>query len=361
VMQFTVSLCLIIGTIIVYKQILFAKNRPTGYTRDRLVTMPMTTELNGHYDALHEELLRTGAVTEMAASSYPMNQFNGGNSMDWRGKDPGFIIFFRNVNVTPEFGRTVGWKITEGRDFSRAYADSNSVILSEAAVKTIGIPHPVGEIVKYGGKNRTVIGVVHDMLTNSPYDNIQPAVFLGDGYLSVITVRMKAGHPFTTAMAAIEKVFKKYNPGSPFVYQYNDDEYAKKFSTEERVANLSAVFAGMAIFISCLGMFGLASFVAEQRTREIGVRKVLGATMFSLWKMLSTQFVRLVFISLCISIPLSYYGMNRWLQDYTYRESISWWIFAAAGISILLITLLTVSYQSIKAALMNPVNSLRSE
>jgi len=361
VMQFTVSLCLIIGTIIVYKQILFAKNRPTGYTRDRLVTMPMTTELNGHYDALHEELLRTGAVTDMAASSYPLSQFNGGNPMDWRGKDPGFIVFFRNVNVTPEFGRTVGWKITEGRDFSRAYADSNSIILSEAAVKTIGIPHPVGEIVKYGGKNRTVVGVVHDMLTNSPYDNIEPAIFLGDGFLSVITVRMKAGLPLPTSMAAIEKVFKKYNPGSPFIYQYNDEAYAKKFSSEERVANLSAVFAGMAIFISCLGMFGLASFVAEQRTKEIGVRKVLGATMFSLWKMLSTQFVRLVLISLCISIPLSYYGMSRWLQDYTYRDHIAWWIFAAAGFGILLITLITVSYQAIKAALMNPVNSLRSE
>jgi putative ABC transport system permease protein len=361
VMQFTVSLCLIIGTIIVYRQILFTKNRPTGYTRDRLVTMPLTADLNGHYDVLREELIRTGAVTEMAESSYPMSQFNGGNSMDWRGKDPGFIIFFRNVNVTPEFGRTVGWKITEGRDFSRAYADSNSIILSEAAAKTIRIAHPVGEIVKFFGKNRTVIGVVHDMLTNSPYDNIQPAIFLGDGYLSVITVRMKAGLPLPTAMKAIESVFKKYNPGSPFVYQYNDDEYAKKFSSEERVANLSAVFAGMAIFISCLGMFGLASFVAEQRTKEIGVRKVLGATLFSLWKMLSTQFVRLVLISLCISIPLSYYGMTRWLQDYTYRDSISWWIFGAAGIGILLITLLTVSYQSIKAALMNPVKSLRSE
>jgi ABC-type antimicrobial peptide transport system permease subunit len=361
VMQFTVSLCLIIGTIIVYRQILFAKNRPTGYTRDRLVTMPVTADLKGHYDALREDLIRTGAVSEMAESSYPVSQFNGGNSMEWRGKDPGFIFFFRNVNVTPEFGRTVGWKITEGRDFSRAYADSNSIILSEAAVKTIGIPHPVGEIVKFFGKNRTVIGVVRDMLTNSPYDNIQPAIFLGDGYLSVITVRMKAGHPLPTAMAAIEKVFKKYNPGSPFVYKYNDDAYAQKFATEERVANLSAVFAGMAIFISCLGMFGLASFIAEQRTKEIGVRKVLGATLFSLWKMLSSQFVRLVLISLCISIPLSYYGMNRWLQDYTYRENIAWWIFAAAGLSILLITLLTVSYQAIKAALMNPVKSLRSE
>ncbi|MEJ0081028.1 MAG: ABC transporter permease [Puia sp.] len=361
VMQFTVSLCLIIGTVIVYRQILFTKDRPTGYTRDRLVTMPLTTELGGHYDALREDLLRTGAITEMAESSYPMSQFNSGNSMDWRGKDPGFIFFFRNVNVTPEFGRTVGWKITQGRDFSRAYADSNSIILSEATVKTIGIPHPVGEIIKFLGKNRTVIGVVQDMVTNSPYEPFEPSIFLGDGYLSVITVRMKAGVPLPIAMTAIEKVFKKYNPGSPFVYQYNDDEYSKKFATEERVAHLSAVFAGMAIFISCLGMFGLASFVAEQRTKEIGVRKVLGATMFSLWKMLSTQFVRLVLISLCISIPLSYYGMNRWLQDYTYRESIAWWIFAAAGISILLITLLTVSYQSIKAALMNPINSLRSE
>jgi putative ABC transport system permease protein len=361
VMQFTVSLCLIIGTIIVYRQILFTKNRPTGYTRDRLVTMPLTTDLNGHYDALHEELLRTGAVTEMAASSYPMSQFNGGNSMDWRGKDPGFVFFFRNVNVTPEFGRTVGWKIAEGRDFSRAYADSNSIILSEAAVKTIGIAHPVGEIVKFGGKNRTVIGVVQDMLTNSPYETIEPAIFLGDGYLSVITVRMKAGLPVPVAMTAIEKVFKKYNPGSPFIYQYNDDAYTNKFASEERVANLSAVFASMAIFISCLGMFGLASFVAEQRTKEIGVRKVLGATLFSLWKMLSTQFVKLVLISLCISIPLSYYGMNLWLENYTYREGISWWIFATAGLSILLITLLTVSYQSIKAAMMNPVKSLRSE
>jgi putative ABC transport system permease protein len=361
VMQFTVSLSLIIGTIVVYRQILYAKNRPTGYTREGLVTLPLSEDLYGHYDALRENLLRTGAVTEMAESSQPITNFDNNNGLDWRGKDPGLVVFFRNVNVTPEFGRTVSWKIKEGRDFSRAFSDSNSMILSEAAAKVTGISHPVGEIMKFGGKNRTVIGIVQDLLTNSPYDNVEPAIFLGDGYMSVITIRMKAGIPVPIAMTGIEKVFKKYNPGSPFIFQYNDDIYANKFAPEERVANLSAVFAGMAIFISCLGLFGLASFVAEQRTKEIGVRKVLGATMFSLWKMLSTQFVKLVLISLCIAIPLSYYGMNLWLQDYTYRDSISWWIFAAAGFSILLITLLTVSYQSIKAALMNPVNSLRSE
>jgi len=179
--------------------------------------------------------------------------------------------------------------------------------------------------------------------------------------MSVITIRMKAGLPVKTAMAGIEKVFKKYNPGSPFIYLFNDEAYARKFAAEEHVGNLSAVFAGMAIFISCLGLFGLASFVAEQRTKEIGVRKVLGANLFSLWSLLSVQFVKLVLISLCIAIPLSYYGMNIWLQGYAYRDGIAWWIFAVAGLSILLITLITVSFQSLKAALMNPVKSLRSE
>ena len=361
VLQFTVSLSLIIGTIIVYRQVIYARDRPTGYTKEALISLPLSEALYGHYDALRTDLLRTGAVSEMAESSQPVTQFNNNNSLEWRGKDPGLVVYFRNVNVMPEFGRTVGWNIKEGRDFSRAYADSSSIILSEAAVKIMGIAHPVGEIVQFSGKSYTVVGVVDDLLTNSPYETIEPAIFLGDGYMSVITIRMKAGLPVKTAMAGIEKVFKKYNPGSPFIYFYNDEAYAKKFVAEEHVGNLSAVFAGMAIFISCLGLFGLASFVAEQRTKEIGVRKVLGANLFSLWSLLSVQFVKLVLISLCIAIPLSYYGMNIWLQGYPYRDGIAWWIFAVAGLSILLITLITVSFQSLKAALTNPVKSLRSE
>jgi len=361
VLQFTVSLSLIIGTIIVYRQIIYARDRPTGYTKEALISLPLSEALYGHYDVLRADLLRTGAVSEMAESSQPVTQFNNNNSLDWRGKDPGLVVYFRNVNVMPEFGRTVGWNIKEGRDFSRAYADSSSIILSEAAVKVMGIAHPVGEIVQFYGKSYTVVGVVGDLLTNSPYETIEPAIFLGDGYMSVITIRMKAGLPVKTAMAGIEKVFKKYNPGSPFIYLFNDEAYARKFAAEEHVGNLSAVFAGMAIFISCLGLFGLASFVAEQRTKEIGVRKVLGANLFSLWSLLSVQFVKLVLISLCIAIPLSYYGMNIWLQGYAYRDGIAWWIFAVAGLSILLITLITVSFQSLKAALMSPVTSLRSE
>jgi putative ABC transport system permease protein len=361
VLQFTVSLSLIIGTIIVYRQIMYAKDRPTGYTREGLVTMPLSDALNGHYDALREDLLRTGAVTEMSESSQPITQFNNNNSLDWPGKDPGLVIFFRNVNVTPEFGRTIGWNIIKGRDFSRSYVDTSSMILSEAAAKATGIKNPIGVIMKFNGKSYTVIGVVKDMMTNSPYDPIEPAIFLGDGYMSVITIRMKAGLPLQNSMAAIEKVFKKYNPASPFTYAFNDDAYAKKFDAEDHIGNLSAVFAGLAIFISCLGLFGLASFVAEQRTKEIGVRKVLGANLFSLWSMLSVQFVKLVLISLCIAIPLSYFGMHNWLQNYSYRNNIPWWVFGIAGVGILLITLITVSYQSLKAAMMNPVTSLRSE
>jgi hypothetical protein len=362
VLQFTVSLSLIIGTIIIYRQISYARNRPTGYTREGLITIPINTDdLNKHFEAFRSDLMRTGTVTEVAGSSQSVNYFENNNSLEWRGKDPGFVFFFRNVNVSPEFGKTVAWKILSGRDFSREYGDTSSMILSEEAVKIIRIPNPVGELMKFGGKNYRVIGVVQDILTNSPYEAVQPAIFLGDGYRDFITIRLKAGLPEHTAMAVLETVYKKYNPGSPFIYQYNDDEYAHKFATEEKIGNLSAVFAGMAIFISCLGLFGLASFVAEQRTKEIGVRKVLGANLFSIWRMLSVQFVKLVMISLCVAIPLSYYAMNKWLQNYDYRDAISWWIFGIAGLSILIITLLTVSFQSIKAALMNPVKSLRSE
>ncbi len=362
VLQFSVSLSLIIGTIIIYRQISFVKDRQTGYTRQGLITIPINTEeLNTHFEPFSADLLRTGVITDIAGSSQPITQFNNNNGLEWRGKDPGQVVFFRNVNVTPEFGRTIKWEILSGRDFSREYADSNSMILSEAAAKVTHMQNPVGELMKFAGKSYTVVGVVKDMLTNSPYETIEPAIFLGDGYRDFITIRLKAGIPEHTALARMETVYKKYNPGSPFVYQYNEDEYSHKFDTEERIGNLAAVFAGMAIFISCLGLFGLASFVAEQRTKEIGVRKVLGANILSIWRLLSVQFVRLVLISLCIAIPVSYYGMNSWLQNYAYREGISWWIFGIAGLGILLITLLTVSFQSIKAALMNPVTSLRSE
>ena len=348
----------------VYRQILFARERPAGYNRDGLVTVDINTnDLSKHYEAIRTELMASGLVANVAASSMKIDDFQNNNSLDWRGKraDQGSVFFF-NVNVTPDFGRTVGWKMAQGRDFSREYAtDSNSMILNETGANITGLKNVVGETMTFFGKRYTVIGVVKDMVNLSPYDSTRPAIFLGDGYTSVITMRLRPGEPAHQAIAGIETIFKKYNPSSPWAYQFTDDNYALKFEAEQRIGNLASVFAGLAIFISCLGLFGLAAFMAEQRTKEIGVRKVLGAGLFTLWGLLSKDFLKLVALSLIIAIPLAWIGMSQWLQNYSYRTSIPWWIFAAAGAGMLLITLITVSFQSLRAAMMNPTKSLRSE
>jgi putative ABC transport system permease protein len=362
ILQFTVSVTLIIGTIIVFRQIQFAKDRPVGYTRQRLITVPLTSDLSGHYAAIKNDLLLTGAIENMAESSQPSTYFSNNNSIEWKGKDPGLVVFFRDVNVTHEFGKTIGWSIKEGRDFSIDFpTDSSSAILNETGAKITGLKNPVGEMIKYNGKAYTIVGIAKDMVTQSPYEPMEPSIFFCDGWMGVITIRIKPTTPVREALAKIQPVFKKYNPNSPFEFKFIDDEYAKKFSNEERIGNLASFFAILAIFISCLGLFGLASFIAEQRTKEIGVRKVLGATVFNLWKMLSKDFVVLVIISCLIAIPITWYFLNQWLQKYTYRTEISWWVFAAAGAGALGITLLTVSFQAIRAAIANPVKSLRTE
>jgi ABC-type antimicrobial peptide transport system permease subunit len=207
-----------------------------------------------------------------------------------------------------------------------------------------------------------VIGVVKDMIMQSPYQPVTPTVFLHDpNWANIITVAIKRGEPIKTALSKIEAVFKKFNPGSPFAYTFNDEDYAKKFADEERVGRLATFFTVLAIFISCLGLFGLASFVAEQRKKEIGVRKVLGASVYSLWRMLSKEFALLVFISCFIAIPLAWYYLNGWLKQYEYRTTISFWIFIVSAFVALAVTIITVSFQAIKAAIANPVESLRTE
>lgn len=364
VLQFTVSLTLIIGTIIVYRQIMYTKDRPVGYTRAGLITVPMNTpELNSHYEALRTDLIAQGLAANVAASSMTPTGFNNNNGLEWRGKrkDQNYIMF-RDVNVSPDYGRTLGWKIIRGRDFSRDFAtDSSAIILNDTAAKITGIKNIVGETVNFFGKNYKVIGVAANMLTNSPYESIEPAIFLGGLYVSNMIIRIKPGLATGTALAKMEPLFKKYDPASPFIYSFVDDAYGKKFAEEERIGNLASVFTALAILISCLGLFGLAAFVAEQRTKEIGVRKVLGAGVTGIWALLSKDFVRLTALSMLIAMPLAYWGMHQWLSKYPYHAPMSWWIFASAGLGLLLITLITVSFQSIKAALMNPVRSLRSE
>jgi len=364
VLQFTVSLTLIIGTTIVFRQILFTKDRPVGYNREGLFTVDMNTpELGNHYEALRAELIQKGLAANVAASDMTLTAFNDGNGIEWSGMRPDQqLISFYNVNITPDYGATIGWTITRGRDMSRDFpTDSSSCILNEKAIQSIGFKEPIGRVVKLFGRPYTIVGVCADMINNSPYDSISNEIFVGGRYTGEIIVRINPGLDPHTALAGMEPVFKKYNPSSPFIYKFVDKAYEAKFESEQRIGNLAAVFTGLAIFISCLGLFGLAAFVAEQRTKEIGVRKVLGAGVVNLWGLLSKEFLKLTALSIVISVPLAYYGMSKWLAGYDYQAPLSWWIFASAGAGIIVITLLTVSYQSLKAALMNPVNALRSE
>jgi putative ABC transport system permease protein len=365
VVQFTVSVTLIIGTIVVYRQIEFAKNRPIGYSQNGLIEVEMNTpELYGHYDVLRSELLKTGAVAEISESSSSMTREDGGvTNVDWRGKNPEFHPLLAKNNVTYEFGKTVGWQLAQGRDFSKAFSsDSSSIILNETALKLMGFKNPLDEFVKWGDKQYKVIGIIKDLMRENPYGEVTPAFFiLNYDNVSVINIKLNPQLSARESLSKIESIFKKLNPSSPFIYSFVNEEYAQKFGLEERISKLSTFFAILAIFISCLGLFGLASFMAEQRTKEIGVRKVLGASTANLWALLSKDFVILVIISLLIASPIAYYFMNNWIQNYTFRTEISWWIFVVSGAGALLITLLTVSYQAVKAALANPVKSLRTE
>ncbi|RRA99980.1 ABC transporter permease [Larkinella rosea] len=365
VLQFTVSVTLIIGTVVVYRQILHAKNRPIGYTREGLVSMHVSTpDIHNHLDAVRNDLLKSGKVVGITESQSPTTDVWSNNTgFTWTGKNPGLQADFATIGVSFDFGSTVGWKFIDGRDFSRTFSsDSSGFVLNETAVQFMGLEHPVGQTIQWNDRRFKVIGVVKDMLMSSPYEPVKQTIyFIPRRAGNFVTIRINPGSNAPEALAAIEAVFKKYSPTSPFDYDFVDAEFALKFAAEERIGKLASIITVLAIFISCLGLFGLASFIAEQRTKEIGIRKVLGASVTHLWGLLSMDFVVLVLVSCLISSPIAYYFLDDWLQNYPYRTELSGWIFIAAGLGALLITLLTVSYQAIKAALMNPVKSLRSE
>lgn len=366
VLQFTVSVTLIIGTIVVFRQIQFAKDRPIGYDRNGLINVYLNTnDIHKHFDVVRNELKSQRAIVEMAEAGSPTTQvWNSNGGFTWQGKDPSLAVDFPNNGVSHEFGKTVGWQFKDGRDFSREFAsDSNAFVINESAEKFLGFENAVGEVLTWDERPYTIVGVIKDMIIESPYEPVRPSLWHIDRYGNINLAILKL-NPEMSAHEAIEKVkkvFTKYSPASPFSHEFVDVEYARKFSNEERVGKLASFFAVLAIFISCLGISGLASFVAEQRTKEIGVRKVMGASVTNLWGLLTKEFLMLVVISLCVAMPAAWYLMNIWLEKYEYRSTFAWWIFAAAGLAALSITLMTVSYQSIKAALANPVKSLRSE
>jgi putative ABC transport system permease protein len=365
VLQFAVSIILIDSTVIVFRQIQFAKSRPIGYTRNGLVNIDMVTpEIRSHFTSIRGDLLRSGMVSEAAQSSSPVTAvMNTRGDITWREEDPSVVADFAAIRVRSEYGKTVGLQFDEGRDFSaQMLTDSSAVILNEAAVKYMGLKKPIGETVNMMGKSFNVIGVVKDMVMASAYEPVtQPIYFIAPGGFDDMIVKINPAVSAHEAISKIEAICKRYSESAPFSYKFADDEYDRKFSNESRIGKLSSVFAALAVFISCLGLFGMATFMAEQRTKEIGVRKVLGASVVNLWALLCRDFVILVLISVVIATPVAYYFMSNWLQHYQYRTEVASWIFVAAGCGALVITILTVSFQSIKAATTSPVKSLRSE
>jgi ABC-type antimicrobial peptide transport system permease subunit len=365
VTQFTVSVMLIIGTIIVYQQIQHAKNRPIGYTRNGLINLGMEPEIRKHFDAIRTELKNSGAIEEMAASNSPLTGvWNTNGGFDWEGKDPNMAVDFPNNRVSYEFGKTVNWKIKEGRDFSREFAtDSAAFIINESAAKFLGFKNPVGEVLKWNDQSFAIIGVVSDIMQESPFYPVRPTLYHTSDYDGMFNVILKLGpqQNVKQSLSSIEKVWKKYTPDVPFDYKFVDEEFGNKFRAEERIGKLSSYFAILAVLISCLGLFGMASFVAEQRTKEIGIRKVLGASVVNLWRLLSIEFFVLVLLSCIIAAPIAWYYLSGWLTNYDYRVEIKWHVFVLAALAALMITLLTVSFQAIKAAIANPVKSLRTE
>ncbi|GAB3916317.1 ABC transporter permease [Larkinella terrae] len=365
VAQFTGCIAFIISAILVYQQIQYAKNRPMGYNPDRLLTVALTNDLNRNYDAVRNELLRSGAVENVTKASSPATTITGDTRVDWSGKAPDEIMRLNLIGASPNYLQTMGIKLKSGRNFYPNNSDSSAVILNEAAVRAMRLKEPLNQemtMVWNPGRKLHVIGVVENSIIESPYTPVHPLMLLpSQPFESYLIFRLAKHLNTAEALARIEPVFQKLNPAYPFDYQFVNDDYNRKFRQEELVGKLAGVFAVLAIFIACLGLFGLAASLAEQRTKEVGIRKVLGASVVSLWGLLSREFVGLVLIACLLASPVAAYVLNNWLNQFDYRISLPLWVFALSGGLAILIALLTVSFQSIKAALMNPVKSLRSE
>jgi len=362
VLQFSCSVALIISTIIIYKQIQYARERPTGLEVDRLMMTNMNDDLNKNYEALKNDMLSQKLVTSVTTATSPATDIYWHSDLErWPGKNAGETVEMGTVIVTPDYFKTLGMPIVEGRDFTNQY-DSMSVIFNETAIKRLRIKNPIGQEVRWGDTNVKIVGVVRDALMISPFAPPDPTMFyVAERAQSNLMYRLDPKLNTADAIAKLTAVFAKYNPAFPYTYRFADQEYDQKFKSEVTVGKLSGTFAALAIFISCLGLFGLAAYLAEKRTKEIGIRKVLGASVPQMWALLSKESILLVMISCLIASPLAYYFLSDWLLKYEYRINISAGVFVLAALMAIVITIATVSYHAVRAALANPTKSLRSE
>jgi putative ABC transport system permease protein len=366
VVQFSCSVAFIISTVIIYQQIKYAKDRPIGYSANRLVTTFMTKDLDSHYAALKNDLIASGTVESVTKASCPVTSIGWHTGIGtWPGQSAGEQTINVGAIITDEnYFKTVGMTLADGQNFSSSLAaDSANIIVNEAAVRRMGLKQPINQLIGFNGLNgkSKIIGVVKDALMESPFTPVQPLVFTHGQFGNTVIYRLSPGATPHEAIERVGRIFNKYNPAYPFMYGFVNEDYDHKFKLETLVGKLAGVFAGLAIFVSCLGLFGLAAYIAEQRTKEIGIRKVLGASIAQVWVLLSADFIILVGISCLIASPIALYFMHNWLQKYDYRISIGPGVFVLSAVMAIGVTLVTISFQAIKAALANPVNSLRSE
>jgi putative ABC transport system permease protein len=363
--QFTFAIVLIICTLIVEQQVKYAQGRDLGYNKNGLGYVYLEGDDYKNYASIKNELLNTGVASSASKTMAPITQnWSSGISMNWAGKDPNTKIQINRYTADADLIKTMGMKLVEGRDIDvKDYpSDSTACLISEAAVKAMGFKNPIGQMIFDDPISWHVVGVIGDFVLESPYEPIKPFMVKGPKYGgNVIHIKFNPQHTTSQNLAAAEKIFKKYNPAYPFEFHFIDEEYARKFSNEQLAGKLAGLFAALTIFISCLGLFGLATFMAENRIREIGVRKVLGASVSNITFLLSKEFVKLVLISIFIASPIAWWAMDKWLGSYDYHVGLGITTFLVAGGMSVIIALVAVSYQSIKAAVSNPVKSLRME
>ena len=362
--QFTVSIAFIISTIIVYQQVNHVKSRDLGFEKENLIRLPVNGDVIKNFDPIQQDMIATGKVENIGLNNSDI--LSGGNNgwgFEWQGGTDTEDVLISTRYISFGFFDTAGMKIIEGRGFEDAIDNANNnILITETFAKLMGEGSVLGKTVRRDDESYTVIGIVENYLYGDMYGTSDPVMFFNHhGDAEFLYVRTKPGMALSETLATMEKVMKKYNPAFPFEYQFVDDAFNARFKSEQLIGNLSKIFALIAIIISCLGLFGLAAYTAEQRKKEIGVRKVLGSSVSGIVRLLSHDFMRLVIIALLIATPVAWWFMKDWLESFAYRIEIDWWVFALAGIAAICIALLTVSFQAIKAATANPVKSLRTE
>lgn len=362
-LQFFFSIALIISTLVVYYQINHLKNRPVGYDQDNLIMVSNTGDIRKNFDAIKRELLTNRLASSVTSSSSPVTAiyaFMG--EVSWKGKREDQRTAMATVATSHDYAKTLGITVKEGRDFNEDFTDSTSIVLNESAVAYMGLKEPLGETVRWDETDYKVVGVFADLVMASPNRSVDPTMFVFDPtWMSHLTIKLSPEASTEETLASVESIFRKYNPNYPFTYQFVSQEFERKFTGIQLIGRLANVFSFLAIIISCLGLFGLAAFTAEQRTKEIGIRKVLGASLSTVVVLISRDFSKLVIVAFVIAAPLSWWLMDNWLNQYNYRISIEWWILAVAGLSVMVLALVVVIFQALKAALTNPVNALRNE